>query len=124
MSNSKAPASMATLFLEAEAESDRLETSLAKAEQKAANLAEELADAQGELRAERRTVAMLEEALKAKNAEHAETERRFAATVAQMSALNAAEDKSEAPGWILEVLGRDGNNDLHRMRISADKGRS
>lgn len=113
----------ASMMLDAMRECDVAEAAAAKLERDLANVRAELADAKGELRAERRTVAMLEEALKASAAERAESEKRNAQMVANMSAALVAEGaEKEPPSWILDIVGRDGNNDMQRLKISPDRG--
>lgn len=110
----------AEIMLDAMKDCEAAERASEKLRQELSNVRAELADAKGELRAEKRTVAILEDALKKAAAEHAESEKRSAQTIANISAAFAAEESGEPPVWLLDVVGRDGNNDLQQLRIRSE----
>ena len=112
----------AGIMLDAMRECEQAEAAAAKFEKQVSNLKAELADAKGELRAERRTVAMLEESLKSAAAAHAESEKRSAQMMADISAAFVAAEagEKEPPVWLLDIVGRDGNNDMQRLRIAQE----
>lgn len=109
-------------FAEEEKECDEWKTRAEANDAKLLDMTGECATAKADLKGTERLLGFAEEQIKRLQEEKAAMEATFAKALQDIKEMaEVMSRKQDVPDYILEVTGRDGNNDLRRIKLVADK---